>query len=73
MQLSLSKYFNSPSNLIDFFKISRCPNLIELDLYGHRNENLTGKSATSIIQVLSHSLVKLAIPCLAEETKPLGN
>jgi len=51
--------------------VNRCPNLIELDLYGHRNENLTGKSATSIIQVLSHSLVKLAIPCLAEETKPL--
>ena len=51
--------------------VNRCPNLIELDLYGHRNDNLTGKSATSIIKVLSHSLVKLAIPCLAEETKPL--
>ena len=51
--------------------VNRCPNLIELDLYGHRNDNLTGKSATSIIKVLSQSLVKLAIPCLAEETKPL--
>ena len=46
--------------------------MTELDLYGHRNEDLTGKAANSIIQVLSHSLVKLAIPCLAEETKPLG-
>ena len=60
------------SKIVKFCIFSRCPNMTELDLYGHRNEDLTGKAANSIIQVLSHSLVKLAIPCLAEETKPLG-
>ena len=42
-----------------------------MDLYGPPNPNLTGKAATEIIQVLSPSLVKLAVPCFAEETKPL--
>jgi len=51
--------------------VNRCQNLIELDLYGPPNERLTGKAAECIIEGLSHSLVKLALPCIAEETKPL--
>jgi len=51
--------------------VNRCQNLIELDLYGPPNERLTGKTAQCIIEGLSHSLVKLALPCIAEETKPL--
>ena len=46
--------------------------MIELDLYGPPNDRLTGKAAQLIIEGLSHSLVKLALPCIAEETKPLG-